>query len=313
MAEPELGDIDLSDRNCWTRYLPELNPNSPIGIRPLSWGEFELNNRRGPVIERSMLATPEITMLFMLARDYYSGQGEIVDLGPLLGVGTNALARGLEQNAATTNKDKRIHSFDLFLAKGMGPTITDCSRSGSVFDSFLRNNADYLNHISVAPGNVLDMTWDRSPIEILFIDLAKSWDLNGHVLRQFFSCLIPGRSIVIQQDYVHFAEYWIPITMEVLADYFDHLYFVTGTTSVYRCKKEIPNHLLYRNLKELSLAEKLRCLESARAKAPSSVGEILKCSQAYCLFEHGCPEDAHDLLKTVETVVSATEPTPRTR
>ena len=39
--------------------------------------------------------------------------------------------------------------------------------------------------------------------EVLFIDLAKDWSINDHVARLFFPSLIPGQSVVIQQDYVH--------------------------------------------------------------------------------------------------------------
>ena len=54
-------------------------------------------------------------------------------------------------------------------------------------------------------GNLLALDWTGGPIEILFIDLAKSWDLNRWVLTKTFPRLIPGHSVVIQQDWVHFA------------------------------------------------------------------------------------------------------------
>jgi hypothetical protein len=247
-----------------------------------------------------MLQLQELAALYMLAKDYYRGEGEIVDLGPLLGVGTNALARGLAENRAVSNRDKRIHSFDLFLAKGMGTVIAEPSRSGSVFDRFLRNNHDYLRHISISPGDLMEMSWDRSPVEILFIDLAKTWELNAQVLRQFFKYLIPGRSIVVQQDFVHCFEYWIPITMEHFAEYFEHLYFVPGSSSVYRFVKEIPDRLIYESIRDMPVERKSFYLRRARERSPADVREILKCSEVCCLADHGSFDAAADLLKTVD-------------
>ncbi len=302
--------MNIADRSSWKRYLPDVDPTLQLGIRSCSWQEYELFNPSGLVTARSMLMLNEIALLFMLTKDYYSGQGEIVDLGPLLGVGTNALARGLARSSQRLDKAKRIHCFDLFLAKGMGPVIGESTKSGSVFDRFLHNTWDYMPHISVVPGNLFDMTWDRSPIEVLFIDIAKSWELNTCVVRRFVDCLIPGRSIVVQQDYVHFAEYWIPITMEVFRDYFEHLYFLTGSTSVYRYVREIPSHILYGDIQKLPIDMKIQYLERAIEKAPAGAREILKCSQAFCLLDHGQPQEAFDLLKTVQlSVPAAAEPT----
>jgi hypothetical protein len=302
--------MNIAARSSWERYLPDRDPTHQLGIRARSWQEYELLNPSGSIIERSMLMLNEIALLYMLARDYYSGDGEIVDLGPLLGVGTNALARGLADSSRRMNKDRRIHSFDLFLAKGMGEVVAESPRSGSVFDRFLRNNADYIRHISVSPGNLLDMSWDSSPVEILFVDIAKSWELNAAVVQRFFKRLIPGKSVVVQQDYVHFFEYWIPITMEVFSDYFEPLYFLTGATSVYRCRREIPNSLLYSDIERLPIEEKLAYLERAQTKAPASAREILKCAQAYCLVDHGEGERALELLKSVRfSVPPASEPT----
>jgi len=292
--------MQAHDPRPWERYLQFESGSSQLGIRPIVFQEYELSNPSGPVVERSMLTPSEIALLFMLVKDCYAGLGEIVDLGPLLGVGTNALARGLVKNVAAVSKVKRIHSFDLFLAKGMGTVVTERARSGSVLDRFLRNNIDYLPQISVSAGDFLAMTWDRSAVEILFIDIAKSWELNTPVIRECFPCLIPDRSIVIQQDYVHFGEYWLPIAMEFFGDCFDHLYFVDGATSVYRCRKEIPKHLIYRDIEAMPLGDKLAYLESARAKAPRSVGEILKCSQVQCLIDHDRFEEARALLNDVD-------------
>jgi hypothetical protein len=92
----------------------------------------------------------------------------------------------------------------------------------SIFQRFLELNRDFQESIVIAPRDFLQMSWGGYPIEILFIDLEKKWKLNKHVIANFFPHLFPG-SIVIQQDYVHFGEPWVALTMEYLEEYFDRL------------------------------------------------------------------------------------------
>ena len=53
--------------------------------------------------------------------------------------------------------------------------------------------------------------------QVLFIDVAKTWRINDVVIAQFFPKLIPGHSIIIQQDYMWGFGPWIHITMALLA------------------------------------------------------------------------------------------------
>ena len=63
---------------------------------------------------KSMLEPYEIALLYVLAKDYYSGAGYIVDAGCLFGISTFALAAGIRQNAHYAKIDLPIQSFDLF-------------------------------------------------------------------------------------------------------------------------------------------------------------------------------------------------------
>jgi len=96
--------------------------------------------------------------------------------------------------------------------------------------------------------------------------MAKSWSLNQFVLRHFFSALIPGKSIIIQQDFVYFHGYWIHITMGRLSAYFELLDLVFGASAVYRLIKPIPQWLLEEPLERPSLEEKLRYIDRAIQK-----------------------------------------------
>ena len=58
---------------------------------------------------------------------------------------------------------------------------------------------------------------------VVRVDIVKSHQINDMVLAQFFPCLIPGWSVVIQQDNHWGYAPWIHITMELFADYFEIL------------------------------------------------------------------------------------------
>ncbi len=65
------------------------------------------------------------------------------------------------------------------------------------------NIAKVQDLVAVHAGDVMQAPLPPGDIEVLFIDLAKHWTVNDHVVRAFFPRLIPGRSIVVQRDYLH--------------------------------------------------------------------------------------------------------------
>jgi len=247
-----------------------------------------------------MLSAYELALLYALAKDWYTGAGEMIDGGPLLGLSTYAMARGLAENQRPVSTRRRIYSFDLFLARDMGWHAEGSdSGTGSVLDRFVEINREYLDSISISAGDLLDMGWDGKPIEVLFIDVAKSWDLNAWTLRNWYPALIPGQSMVVHQDYVYFNQYWVALTMAWLSEYFERCEEVFGATVCFLNRSPIPAEKLNANLAALPLSDKVRLMEQAiRASSPSAA-EVLKCGLAYCLVEHGEIQEARNILCSV--------------
>jgi hypothetical protein len=297
--------IRVDDPRFWQQHVPAYGAPTAIGIRTPSHQNYVMPTSRDDVHARSMLTMDEIALLYALARDHYRGEGKIVDLGPLLGVGTYAMARGLGQNRHVRDTRSAIYSYDLFRDENMMHFLpeSDAGGMGSVFWRFLEINRDHLDTIVPVPGDFLAMRWIGAPIEVLFIDLAKTWSLNRHVLQHCFPHLIPGHSIVVQQDYVHVGEPWVALTMEFLDEYFERLYFIYGASAVYRLRKPIPSDLLATDLEALPLAEIDRLFERARAKAPGTVKEVLKCCQARVRMHKGELDGAEELIAQVDPAV----------
>ena len=222
-----------------------------------------------------------------------------MDLGPLLGITTNVLARGLEANPRSIEKRKRIFSFDLFLAEGMGHYTESYGEiTGSVCERFLEINADYRDLIFLSPGDFGKMLWGAGPIEVCLIDIAKTPDLNFHVIDQMFPSLAVGAAVA-QQDYVYFDQYWIAYTMEYFADHFSAPEFLFGSTACFYLEKTISQAECH-SFRLLSFDERLALMEQAISKAPPSVSGVLQCGKAKMLLDAGRTQDARTTLSHVK-------------
>ena len=191
-----------------------------------------------------MIGFEERRMLYWLGAEHYSGAGVIVDAGAYLGASAFALASGLAQSRHAGATHAVVHSYDRFVAD----------------DDYIQNDISQRFH-PVPPGydyqglfefqtalcrdNIIAHCGDfiaspvpDAPIEILFVDVAKTGSLNARLVEHYFTRLIPGKSVVVQQDFYQAWYPYIPITMEYFGDWFavvdahvaesSRLYLLTG-------------------------------------------------------------------------------------
>jgi len=246
------------------------------------------------------------TLLYWLARDHYRGAGRIVDGGCFTGGSTLALARGVV-DGPTGGGGRPIHVYDLFRADEymvehyLRPAGLPHEAGDSFRAEFDRTTRAVAPLLRVEEGDIQRIGWTGEPIEILFIDLAKDWDLNQALVRDFFPCLIPGRSIVVQQDFVfHFCP-WVAVTMEHLADYFEYVGYVEHCSTVYLNTRRIPAGALNVRLAELPLDRKLALMDGAivRGGFTGDAAAIMQCARAALLVEGRRVEEARALLDRV--------------
>lgn len=223
-----------------------------------------------------MIGPEERRCLHWLAKRRLSGRGCVVDAGSFLGASTLCLAAGA---AAGGRRDFRggplVHAFDYFeVVEGyVGASITRDVRPIAVGDSyldiFLAQTRAYADLIRAYPGDFLAHRWDGAPIEILFIDIAKTADLGAHAMGQFLPSLVPGRAMLIHQDYFHCWHPHIHIGMEFLDDEFvlvdEH---VSYQSRVWQLAKPIPAEKIARLAAyDLTSAERLTLLDRLIAKS----------------------------------------------
>lgn len=299
--------IALRDPEFWRRYLP-WTPDSLAPFREFSFQMYELGKNGSNKRVKSMLSGVELALLYALTKEHWSGEGEIVDLGCFYGAPTWCLAQGMRDNGTVleSSMTKRLYAYDLFLAESYDWYLqnSETVHAGSIFNEFLSLNSDRLDLIVPCPGDLLQMRWGSKPIEILHIDAAKSWDLNKWIVSKMFPALIPGKSIVLQQDYVHFNEYWVAITMEFFSDRFEHLHTIFGGTAAFICTKGITAEEASKDLSKLHLDEKKEIFLRALSKAPISAQEVMKVGLAKMMLDNGEFDEAEAILETVRLDVT---------
>ncbi len=217
----------------------------------------------------TMLSVEERQLLYMLGKEYWKGVGAIIDAGCFLGGSTLSLAMGVSENKINESKFKVIHSYDLFIAdkhqsdkylKKYG----DYSPGDSIRSIFDQNTFEIKNILDIHEGDITSFPWDKTAIELLFIDVSKSWEINDFIVREFFPNLIPNHSIIIQQDFIHPTCPWLAITMEFFSEYFEPIIYVPNNSVVFILKKKIPYSKIRHNIiSSLSAQEKLSLMDSA--------------------------------------------------
>lgn len=181
----------------------------------------------------SMLTREERQYLTWLGAEQVEGWGAVIDLGAWLGSSSAALAEGLRR----AGRQVTVHAFDRFVweveAGHMATTSGTRLESGADFlPMFLHEVGEYASGITPHRADLLDYHWTGGPIEVLFVDAAKSWELVNAILRGFAHALVPGKSRVVLQDYRLHEAYWLPLIFESRPDLWVEAEAVTEGTTV---------------------------------------------------------------------------------
>jgi len=249
----------------------------------------------------TMLSVAERRLLYWLGAEHARGDGAVVDAGCFVGGSTVALAEGLRVNRRAG--DAYVDAFDRFTVDEFMATAYLAGHGLQAGDSFRpvfdANTAAVRDLVVVHEGDLAEADWDERPIDVLFVDIAKTWEINDVVIRRFFGWLEPNRSIVVQQDMAHALCPWLAITMELLADHFELLGYVEHNSLVYRCRAPIPPGAVPHSLRALPDDRKLALLERATGRFEGVPAALLSCALAVLLNELGDADAARRELARV--------------
>lgn len=237
----------------------------------------------------TMLSKDERRLLYSLARDYASGEGAIVDAGCFLGGSSAALLAGVRDRPHNWTGPP-VASYDLFRVEAFTvPKFFAKDRKVRVGDSF-RPRYDVsvarfdVPHV-VHEGDITEFGWSGGDIDVLFLDVLKSWAINDAVLRDFFPSLVPGRSVIVHQDYGWGDNPWIQITVELMRDSLVLVDWMEWGSHVFFVEKELPADVLETGVGGLDLESKFELLEQAIARAEGWVRGMVEIARAELVAE----------------------------
>lgn len=243
------------------------------GGRLFPWEGYLLDLREAALSKPvGMTTLEERAFLAWWARERYCGKGVIVELGPFIGASTVAFCHGLQGNKRLAKGAARVRVYDRFIcdqfmADSINAELNSSSLAGayevpledgaSSLPAFLRQTAEYQALIDLHPGDLLSYRHDGAAVEFLFVDAMKTPELAEHIVREFFGSLLPGQSLLIQQDFVHYWTSWIHLIQYDLRDFCDFAYHVPNSASaVFTVRKQIDCAAQYRlNIRTRSDAE----------------------------------------------------------
>jgi hypothetical protein len=215
----------------------------------------------------TMLSKTERRLLYALARDYASGDAAIVDAGCFLGGSTAALLAGLQDRAEPWTGPP-LASYDLFRVEAytLQKFFADdpAVHVGDSFRERFELNVDRFDvpHV-VHEGDITEIGWTGGPIDVLFLDILKSQEINDAVLRDFFPSLVPGRSVIVHQDYGWGYTPWIPITVELMRESLTLIDWMEWGSHVFFVHGEVPAALIQHGVGSLDLDTRFELVERA--------------------------------------------------
>lgn len=254
-------------------------------------------------LPKGQISPMECKMLYGLAKDCWTGAGDIVEIGSLYGKSTVCLARGMRDNAAT-EKPGRLHAFDKWTADDENAYMLGQlpkGFKGSFRHFFDDNTQEVAQWIDAHEGDVADIEWCGRPIEILFIDCSVSKEFHEMLFRKFFPSLVDG-AILIHQDFFLYRSYYLPLMMAKLSPYFDELGNM-DTSMMYQQKAPIPPSMYAKPLGE-SDGEIVLALEvmSSFYGGPKTVwGAIIETMLVYFYTLTGDKRRAEDTAQKIVT------------
>lgn len=256
-----------------------------------------------------MLGPHEGMMFYHIAKSAFAGVGCIVDAGSFLGRSAFFLAKGLLGNPVFDAARDRIQCFDMFrvfdeisadfIRSRLGESLAVGKSTRAIFD---RQVAEVRDVLEVYEGDFHVVHWEPRPIEILMVDIAKSESLGRRVVEVFFPCLIPGRSIVIQQDYHHPWHPHIHVVMEYFADFFQIVAPRVDDSATFVLEKPIPKEMVQRAAAyEFTIDEQLDLMNRAVERLPVGDRHVVELARLRLRSKR---DDPSSLLEEFETIVA---------
>ncbi len=195
------------------------NQMALFAARP--WTRMTLAEMADGLAVPSMLSDEESQLYHWLGQRA-QGDGATVDLGAFAGGSAARLLSGL----ALSGQPHHLYAYDHFRssaavwAKHLTGFPVPATDDNDILPIARQHLAPWAGQVTLCPGDIATSRWAGGPIEILAVDAAKGSAIADHIAAEYYPALVPGRSILVQQDYLMPAQPWLPAQMVMLADHF---------------------------------------------------------------------------------------------
>ncbi|MHC3468202.1 class I SAM-dependent methyltransferase [Streptomyces sp. 7R007] len=249
-------------------------------------------------------STWELQFLYLVGRHHLTGRERIVELGSGGGGSTYALAMGLKENPEFDERTGRLHAYDFFrvgkgtfasekfFASGHKPADDD-----SFLDDFRGRLAPFLPFLEIHAGDLWQTSDpdDKSPVEFLHIDIAKTARVFRCVAERFLTRMQPG-TVVLHQDFAGPRLPWLHHSTGALLPYIEIAGPPIRSTLAFEVTKPIPEDVLTRIAEDAyTVDEKLELISAVQQRVDRdhtdgipfrSVLELAKAYVAHYAGEH---------------------------
>lgn len=236
------------------------------------WRAAEIVAAEAEIAVPTMLAPQERLFYYWAARNWARGDGALVDLGAFAGGSTARFAAGAE----AAGHGAIIHAYDRFTAKEQTKQNVLYAEGVTPFEgrdilplaqSFL---APWAAQMRYHVGHIPDLGWPGGKIELLAVDAAKIATTTDLIAAQFFPALIPGRSLLIQQDFLHWSQPWLAAQMWRMRDAFQPVAHAPRDTVAFLCTGPVtPDIIEAGRISQASDAELLADIRAMRDALPA--------------------------------------------
>jgi len=167
------------------------------------------------------MITKEESQYYVYLGQFYSGQGEVIELGPWLGRSTYYILQGLLKNPCFAAKKIYVYDDFVWRSSWMNKFMPESQQLENhhdfqfLFEQFIRGFEKYLTvekrKFCTDDGNenVPELEWIERPIEILIVDCGRTYEVNESWFRILSRFFIPNRTLIAMQDWGQHRE--IPV------------------------------------------------------------------------------------------------------
>lgn len=266
-----------------------------IDIRHDAWEEVPI--RTFPEIP-TMISDQERRYLYWLAKDFYQGQGRIVEVGTWLGGSTACLATGLVDSGST----QPLFCYDNYVwMKGYEPRAMGIvlPEGGDFHPHFKRFIEARFSNVQSQKAQLSEIVWRGDPIEVLFLDAPKNKADMISAINAFFPFLIPGFSLVVFQDFFYSPAYEVPATVCALGDALSLVHTVANSsTAAFKVERgfaRLAEHTIDYEATDPALA--VRRMSEMADLLPKTAGDFLTASLAMLVHDKRSVPEAVEIIK----------------